>query len=91
MANTFCDQPNKIREYPKEHFLLVLRIGDLSPKVKGVARAGGNRLESMIEEIEEYWEDEDQTPTHSAIQENERINTNEVFIIHGRDDGTKQQ
>ncbi len=63
-------------------------------------------LESMIEEIEEYWEpatakdvleqeedereeDEDQTPNSSATPENERTNTNEVFVIHGRDEGTK--
>ena len=48
-------------------------------------------LESMIEEIEEYWEDGNQTPTPipSEIHENEQINTNEVFIVHGRDEGTK--
>ena len=48
-------------------------------------------LESMIEEIEEYWEDENQTPTPipSETHENEQINTNEVFIVHGRDEGVK--
>ena len=47
-------------------------------------------LESMIEEIKEYWEDESQTPTPSEIHETAQINTNEVFIIHGRDKETKQ-
>ena len=47
-------------------------------------------LESMIDEIEEYWEDENQAPTLSQIHENERIDSNEVFIIHGRDNEAKE-
>ena len=56
--------------------------------VKGLQSAA-SLLESMIEEIEEYWENGHQTPPSSAARENERVNTNEVFIIHGRDEGTK--
>ena len=47
-------------------------------------------LESLIEEIEEYWEDEGQTPASSVVQENERASTNEVFVIHGRDNEAKE-
>ena len=46
-------------------------------------------LESMIEEINEYWEDEDQTPTSSEIRKNAQITTNKIFIVHGRDEGAK--
>ncbi len=46
-------------------------------------------LKSMIEEIEEYWDDENQTPQSPTVQEHERTNTKEVFVIHGRDEGTK--
>ncbi|MDE2740255.1 MAG: nucleotide-binding protein [Gemmatimonadota bacterium] len=46
-------------------------------------------LKSMIEEINEYWDDEDQTPTSSKIRENTQITTNEIFIVHGRDEGAK--
>ena len=46
-------------------------------------------LESMIGEIKEYWEDENQTSPSSVTQENERTNTKEVFVIHGRDEGTR--
>lgn len=50
-------------------------------------------LESMIEEIEEYWEEEAQTPTLSSGRERERIATKtdmkEVFIIHGKDNAAK--
>ena len=47
-------------------------------------------LESMIDEVKEYWEDENGTPIPSETHDTEQINTNEVFIIHGRDDGAKQ-
>ena len=46
-------------------------------------------LASMIEEINEYWEDETQTPTSSEIREDTKITTNEIFIVHGRDEGAK--
>ncbi len=44
----------------------------------------------MIEEIEDYWEDGPRAPTPSVSRKEERTNTNEVFIIHGRDNGTKE-
>ena len=47
-------------------------------------------LASMLEEIKEYWEDEHQTPPSSAAQEEERTNTKEVFVIHGRDNEAKE-
>lgn len=46
-------------------------------------------LKSMIEEIDEYWEDEKQTSTSSEPHESTQITTNEIFIVHGRDEGTK--
>ena len=47
-------------------------------------------LDSMIDEIEEYWPEENQTPATSEVHKNERINTNEIFIVHGRDEGAKE-
>ncbi len=47
-------------------------------------------LESMIDEIEEYWDDENQTPQSPTVQEHERTNTKEVFVIHGRDNEAKE-
>ena len=86
---------------------------------QGGLRFADLSLASMIEEIEENWEDdkpiavslleeyrareeaeaakelkayrkdERETPTSSAARGNERTNTNEVFVIHGRDEGTR--
>ena len=44
----------------------------------------------MIDEIEEYWEDEQQAPPSFAAQEEEQMNTKEVFVIHGRDNEAKE-
>ena len=46
-------------------------------------------LESMLEEIEEYWEDEDEVKVSPSTPKGERIDTNKVFIVHGRDEGAK--
>ena len=44
----------------------------------------------MIEEIEEYWEDENQEPQPPLVRENGPLDTKEVFIVHGRDDEAKE-
>ena len=46
-------------------------------------------LRSMIDEIDEYWPDNNQVQNSSATPETQKqTNTNQVFIIHGRDTGT---
>ena len=47
-------------------------------------------LESMREEIREYWEDENQELTSLTTQNERRKNINEIFVIHGRDNETKE-
>ena len=45
-------------------------------------------LKSMIDEIEEYWEDDEPAATATATAKEQRT-TNEVFIVHGTDVGAK--
>ena len=47
-------------------------------------------LEEMIEEIREYWEDDNPKKASSSNSYNKSMGANEIFIIHGRDNGTKQ-
>lgn len=56
--------------------------------VEGLESAG-SILESMIEEIEEYWEDEDEMKVSASPLRDDHIDTKRVFVVHGRDDGTK--
>ena len=44
----------------------------------------------MIEEIQEYWEDEHQQPKPPPVRENRPLDTKEIFIVHGRDDAAKE-
>ncbi len=47
-------------------------------------------LQSMIEEIEEYWEDESFTEISTSQNQTSSEHMRDVFIIHGRDEGTKE-
>lgn len=46
-------------------------------------------LESMIDEVDEYWPD-DEVTTSVAGRRSVESSTNEVFLIHGRDEGTRE-
>ena len=46
-------------------------------------------LESMLDEIDEYWEDDTNTSAPSPSGKIFQPDTNKVFVIHGRDTGTR--
>ena len=49
------------------------------------------KLDSIVEEIDEYWEEDDPATGESVSpQVDVPLNTSEVFVIHGRDHGTKE-
>ena len=100
ITNTFWNASRHIRDFRAINYSPQLDFSDMpgvsAPNFQAIYLRGlesaASLLESMIEEIEEYWEDESRPskPILSETHEIERINTNEVFIIHGRDDGAKQ-
>ncbi len=47
-------------------------------------------LKSMLEEIEEYWEDKDRVPSSSRTQRREQPSPKEIFVIHGRNNEAKE-
>ncbi|MCY4386687.1 MAG: nucleotide-binding protein [Desulfurellaceae bacterium] len=81
LANTFGDKSRHIQDFTESISSYHLR-SSLEPAT--------SVLQSMIGEIEEYWEDGHLTPPSSAAQEEERTNTKEVFVIHGRDNEAKE-
>ena len=95
ISNAFGDESYNVLDFTNIRFSPIVRPIDDSEYRATYLRdlqSAASLLESMIKEIEEYWEDESQTapPIHSETRENEQINTNEVFIIHGRDNEAKQ-
>ena len=91
--NTFVDIPSRRHEFGKISFsALYLNLPDSELQkayLKGLESAA-TLLESMIGEIEEYWEDENQTPTTSVIPQNGQIDSKKVFVVHGRDNEARK-
>ena len=46
-------------------------------------------LNSMIDEIEEYWEDDIEVSSSEVPKTFRQTNTSQVFVIHGKDHGTR--
>lgn len=112
LRNTFGDNSSQLNDFNRISYSPV-SVGHFLPDSKGFRHAyvkgldsAASLLESMIEEIKEYWEDEKQTTSSntrgekqqdrdrtlksSGTPSNDRPSSNKVFVIHGRDDGTKQ-
>ena len=90
--NTFGNASSYIADFQNIYFYNVFAGDDSSNRaayLEGLESVA-SVLESMIEEVKEYWEDENQTPAPSEVQKKGQTNMDEVFIIHGRDDGAKQ-
>ena len=96
IANTFEESPSKSKDFDDIRYVpSTVVVGATSESeyqsryVRGLESAAAV-LKSMIEEVEEYWEDDNRRPDSSGAPEIlERINTNQVFVIHGRDHGTR--
>ena len=97
IANTFRDESRHIEDFKKIRYTPMSYITghpDLPQLVQNQFEKGLDKaaaiLESMIDEIREYWEDGDQTHSSPRTRTSEKLDTNEVFIVHGRDESTKQ-
>ena len=95
ITNAFGNESDNIKDFNKIKYSVPFFVSGMTESnfqnayVRGLQSAA-SVLESMIEEIKEYWEDENGTPIPSETHDTERINTNEIFIVHGRDEGAKE-
>lgn len=112
LTNTFGDDSNHIHDFNRIDYFGsgVWAPGTPDSLVQedyvGGLESAEALLESMIDEIKEYWEDEKQTTSSSTrgekqqdgeqtlkssrAQRNDRPSSNKVFVIHGRDEEAKQ-
>lgn len=100
VADTFGNESNHIRNFERVPF-----FGDFIDESGSEYQSGPEYqedhlenlqyavvvLESAIDEINEYWEDESGTSRSSDSHNNGQINTKEVFIVHGRDEGAREK
>ena len=95
IRNTFVESSSQVKEFTDIHYVSAFGVGSTAKSefqriyLRGLETAEAV-LRSMIDEVEEYWEEEHPEPSPSESQEVRRqIDTNEVFVIHGRDHGTR--
>lgn len=94
LENIFADQPERITDFTRtSYFLSGVSTGTTDSELQRTYARGLEEisaiLQSMIEEIQVYWEDDQTTGSSTAISFDPLPFTNEVFIIHGHDHGTK--
>ena len=104
IANTYGEKDPHVEEFTSISYTpwipgaMVVGGGGASlPRAKPDYRAryqrgltdAGVLLEAMIEQIVEYWEDESPAQFSASSSRDELINTTKVFLVHGRDLGTR--
>lgn len=84
-----------IEDFRKARYSL-LAFSDMTPEseweqayLRGLNSADAI-LDSMLEEIKEYWDDDVHASTPPSSQKISQTDTNEVFVIHGRDEGARE-
>ena len=103
IANTFGDNSRHVKDFtvisysPSMVAISLFEDSDYHSNdseyqecyISGLERAT-SVLESMIEEVEEYWEDDSFIEIPTSQNQTSSEHMRDVFIIHGRDDGTKE-
>ncbi len=102
ITNTFGDESYHIREFYDTDYFSCFASPPPGEKEKTLKSATA-LLQSMIEEVEEYWEEDTETtkvpkklklqqPGEDRKKEHQPPpNTREVFVIHGRDEAAEQK
>ena len=99
ISSVFGEDSSRVQEFTRISFHSgLITHNEYEDEIRNKkARLGGlqascSLLESMIEEIEEYWEEENgvQVSSHFPSQENYTFGSNRIFIVHGRDGGTRE-
>lgn len=96
IENTFGTKGRHIKDFTRISYIpFVFGAGTTDYEFQ---QAYGNGLESadsvlnsMVEEIEEYWEDESQAQVSPSLPRDELADSPKVFVVHGRDEGAKHK
>ena len=94
ITNTFDSDSDHIKDFEAVNFLpftiSMYSSNRQQAYMQGLESAAA-LLESMIHEINEYWEDESEAAQSSDNHKSEQITTKEVFVVHGRDEGAREK
>lgn len=90
ITNTFGSDSSHIVDFNSVRYsLMALTTGTPESEFVTAYQRGldsaASVLESMIDEIEEYWEDDEESPISSDSNVKVQKNASKVFVIHGHD------
>ena len=98
ITNTFGKDSRHIGDFNGIDYIRPFMVTDFSNPsdsedqadyVKGLQSAA-SVLESMLNEIEEYWEEDEQSSKTSDSRAKMPKSTNKVFVIHGHDESARE-
>lgn len=95
ISHTFGDKPEYVRGFKEISYFPIITSDITSVYEENRAFVQGLEvasaiLESMVDEIEEYWEDDEPVGRVSIKKATKPETTNEIFVVHGKDDGAKE-
>ena len=94
IENSFETESRHVKEFASISYYPRVFVTGMDPSYQkyylGGLQSASVVLESMIEEVEEYWQDE-RAPTGAQVERSVEKNTKEVFVIHGRNDEAKEK
>ena len=98
IANAFGEESKQANDFSKVGYTsLAVGFGSSSDGYeeeyyKNALDSAAAIISSMIDEIKEYWEDEERTstPAISEVEVSKRQTTNRVFVAYGRDEELKE-
>ena len=95
ITNTFGGESSHIADFNDVRYSLIA-FTTMTPDsefqaayVRGLERAA-SVLESMIDEIEEYWEEDEKSSSISNATVSDPRRTSRVFVVHGRDEAARE-
>ena len=92
IGNTFPDYPKYLDDFEAIRYRSIYTTSASGQQTiyRGGLSTASAMLQSMLDEINEYWPDDvpiqDGAEKASPMQP---VNTKQIFVVHGRDDGTK--
>ena len=93
VTNTFGNNTRHLPDFTSVSFYVMAfpaSQSDISETYLDGLASAASVLESMIEEIREYWPDDDQHTAPAPKEPAQVASSCEAFLIHGRDDSTRQ-
>ncbi len=93
IRNAFGESSDQVEKFNEIRFFSFIVSGRRSDFMHQQAYDSGLEsadalLQSLLDEVEEYWDDDPEPPLPEP-RDSRQSNTNRVFIIHGRDYGTR--